>query len=77
MEDVYYPQDVLVGAESVDLFFLPESFSSFLAGLFPWEHLESMSRVLEEDWSIAFASTLMAFSTAFFQKFRSQPRTSN
>ena len=76
MKDVCFPLDVLAGAESVDLFFPLESFSSFLAGLFPLGHLESMSRVLAEDWSIAFASALTAFSTASSQEFRSRPRVS-
>ena len=76
MEDVCFPLDVSAGVELVDLFFPPESFSSFLAGLFSLGHLESMSRVLAEDWSIAFASALTAFSTASSQKFKSRPRVS-
>ena len=72
MEKDCFPLDVLVEGESMDLFFPLESFSSFLAGLFPLGHLESMSRVLAEDWSIAFASALTAFSTASSQEFRSR-----
>ena len=49
VEDVCLLLDVTVGAELVDLFFPPESFSFFLAGLFPLGHLESMSRVMEKD----------------------------
>ena len=72
MEDVCFPLNVSAEAELVDLFFPPESFSSFLAGLFPLGHLESMSRVIDKDWSIAFASTLTAFSMASFQESRSR-----
>ena len=43
---------------STGVFFL------LLSGLVPLGHFESMSRVLEEDWSIVFASALTAFSTA-------------
>ena len=64
MEEDYFPLDVSAEEESVDLFFLLESFSSFLAGLFPLGHLESMLRVLAEDWSIAFTFALTAFSMA-------------
>ena len=64
MEDVCFPLDMSAGAELVDLFFPPESFSSFLATLFPLGHLESMSQIMEKDWSITFASALTAFSTA-------------
>ena len=71
-----FPLDVLAEGESMDLFFPPEFFSSFLAGLFPLGYLESMSGVLAEDWSIAFASTLTVFSTASSQKFRSRLRAS-
>lgn len=60
----------------VDLVF-SESFSSFLAGLFPWEHLESILWVLEDDCSNVFTSALTAFSTASFQESKSRPRTSN
>ena len=49
MEDICFLLDMSVGAELIDLFFALESFSSFLTSLFPWEHLESMLRVLEED----------------------------
>ena len=45
---------MLAEGESVDLFFSLEFFPSFLVGLFPLGHLESMSRVLAEEWSIAF-----------------------
>ena len=64
MEEDCFPLNVSAERESVDLFFPLESLSSFLAGLFPLGHLESMLRVLAEDWSIAFASALTAFSTA-------------
>ena len=47
VEDVCFPLDMSARVESVNLFFLPESLSSFLVGLFPLGHLESMSRVLE------------------------------
>ena len=77
MEDDCFPLDVSAGTESVDLFFPLESFSSFLVGLFPQEHLESMSRVLAEDCSNIFASALTAFSTASFQESRFLPRVSN
>ena len=56
------------GVELVDLFF--ESFSSLLAGLFSWEHLESMSRVLAGDCNDAFAFALTAFLTASSQESR-------
>ena len=49
MEDICFSLDVSAGAESVDLFFPPESFFSFLAGLFPLGHLESMLRVMKKD----------------------------
>ena len=75
MEEDCFPLDVSAEAESVDLFF--ESFSSFLAGLFPQGYLESISRILEEDCSNAFASALTAFSTASSQESRSLPRASN
>ena len=64
MEEDCFPLDMSAEGELVDLFFLLASFSSFLAGLFPLGHLESMLRVLAEDWSIAFVSALTAFSTA-------------
>ena len=76
MEDVCFPLDVSAGAESVDLFFPPESFSPFLASLFPLGHLESMLRVMEKDWSIAFVSALTAFSMASSQESRSRLRVS-
>ena len=63
--------------ESVDLFFPLEFFSSFLAGLFPRGHLESMSQVLAEDCSNAFASVLTAFLTASSQESRFLPWASN
>ena len=66
MEDDCFPLDVSAGVELVDLFFPPGSFLSFF--LFLWGHLECMSRVLEEDCSIDFASALMAFSTASSQE---------
>ena len=75
MEEDGFLLDVSAEAESVDLFF--ESFSSFLAGLFPWGHLEFISRILEEDCSNAFASTLTAFLTASSQESRSLPQASN
>ena len=56
---------------------LPESFSSFIAGLFPWGHFESISRVPEGGCSNAFASASTAFSTASSQEFSSRPRASN
>ena len=71
MEDNCFPLDVSAGVNSVDLFF--ESFSSLLVGLFPQEHLESMSQVLAGDCSNAFASALTAFSTASSQESRSLP----
>ena len=77
MEEDCFPLDVSAEGESVDLFFLLESLSSFLAGLLPLGHLESMSRVLAEDWSIAFASALMVFLTASSQESRSWPQASN
>ena len=77
MEDDCFPLDVSAGTELVDLFFPLEFFSSFLAGLFPWGHFESMSLVLAEDCSNAFASALTAFSTAFSQESRYLPRASN
>ena len=77
MEDNYFPLDVSARIESVDLFFPPESFSSFLASLFPRRYLDSMSRVLAEDCSNAFASTLTAFLTASSQESRSLPWASN
>ena len=63
-------------AESLNLFFLPEFFS-FLAGLFSWGYLESISRVLEDDCSNAFAFVLTAFSTTSSQKSKFRPRVSN
>ena len=77
MEDNCFPLDVSAGTESIDLFFLLKSFSSFLAGLFPREHLESISRVLAEDCSNTFTSALTAFLTASSQESRSLPRASN
>ena len=77
MEDDCFPLDVLAKTESVDLFFLSESFSSFLAGLFSWGHLESMLWVPAEDCSNAFASALTVFSTASSQESRFLPQTSN
>ena len=56
--------DVSAEGELVDLFFPLEFFSSFLVGLFPLRLLKSMSRVLEENWSFAFAFALTAFSTS-------------
>ena len=64
MENDCFPLDMSAEAELVYLFFLPESFLSFLTGLFPWGHLESMSRVLEEDCSNAFTFALTVFLTA-------------
>ena len=61
----------------MDLFFISESFSSFLAGRFPREHRESMSRILEEDCNNAFTSTLTVFSTASSQESWFRPRVSN
>ena len=77
MEEDCFPLDVSAEGESVDLFFPLESLSSFLAGLLPLGQLKSMLRVLVEDWSIAFASALTAFSTASSQESRSRPRASN
>ena len=71
VEEDCFLLDVSTKGELVDLFFPLESFPSFLLGLFPLGHLESMSRVLAEDWSIAFASTLTAFSMTSSQEFRS------
>ena len=76
MEDDCFPLDISAKIESIDLFFPLESFSSFLAGLFPREYLESMSQVLAEDCSDVFASTLTAFSTASSQESRFLPRAS-
>ena len=76
-ENDCFPLDVLARLESVDLFFPPESFSSFLAGLFPRRQLESMSQVIARDCSDAFASALTDFLTASFQKSRSLLWTSN
>ena len=76
VEDDCFPLDMSIGAELIDLFF-SKSLTSFFAGLFPQGHLESILQVLEDDWSIVFASMLTAFSTAFFQKSRSRPQTSN
>ena len=77
MEEDCFSLDVSAKGELVDLFFLPESLSSFLASLFSWEHLESMSQILEVDCSNAFASALTAFSTASSQESWFQPRLSN
>ena len=51
--------------KSADLV-LPESFSSFLASLFSWGHLESILWVLEDDCSNVFISALTIFSTTSF-----------
>ena len=48
MEDDCFSLDMLVGVESMDLFF-PKNFSSFFAGLYPWGHLESILQVLDKD----------------------------
>ena len=72
-----FSTDVSAEGESIDLFFPPESFSSFLTGLFPWGHLESMSQILKEDYSNAFASALTAFLTASSQESLFRPRVSN
>ena len=77
MEEDCFLLDVSAEGESVDLFFPPESFSSFLAGRFPRGHRESMSRILAEDCSNAFASALTAFSTASSQESWFWPRVSN
>ena len=77
MENDCFLLDVLARTESMDLFFPPEFFSSFLAGLFPCGHLESMARVLAEDYSNAFASPLTAFLSASFQESKSLSRVSN
>ena len=77
VEDVCFPLDVSAGAVLVDLFFPPESFSTFLADLFPWIYLESMSRILEKDWKIAFTFALTTFSMASSQEFISQLQVSN
>ena len=77
VEEDCFPLDVSAEGELVDLIFLPESFSSFLTGLFPQWHLESMLQILEEDCSNAFASTLTAFSTASLQESWFRPRVSN
>ena len=76
MEEDCFPLDVSAKEVSVDLFFPLESFSSFLAGLFPLGHFESMLRVLARDWSIGFTSALTAFSTASSQEFRSRLQAS-
>ena len=76
MEEDCFPLNVLAEGESVDLFFPLESFSSFLADLFPLGHLESMSWVLVEDWSIAFASALTTFFTASSHEFKSRLQAS-
>ena len=68
MEEDCFLLDISAKGELMDLFFSPESFSSFLAGLFPRGHLESMSQILEEDCSNAFTSALTAFSTASSQE---------
>ena len=62
--------------ESAVLVFL-ESFFSFLAGLFPQGHFESISRVLEDDCNNAFFSALTAFSMASFQESSSWPQAFN
>ena len=77
VEEDYFLLDVSAEGESVDLFFLLESFSSFIVGLFFLGYPESMLRVLEGDWSITFAFALTAFSTTSFQEFRSWARASN
>ena len=77
MEEDCFPLDVSPERELVNLFFLPEFFSSFLAGLFPWGHLKSMLQILEEDCSNVFASALTDFSTASSQESWFQPRVSN
>ena len=61
MEENCFLLDVSAEGELVDLFFPPESFFSFLVGRFPRGHRESMLRILEEDCSNAFVSTLTAF----------------
>ena len=75
VEDDCFSLDVSAEAELIDLFF-SNSLSSVFAGLFPWRHLESILRVLEDNWSIVFVFTLAAFSTASSQKSRSRPRAS-
>ena len=75
VENDCFPLDVLARTGLVDLFFL-ESLSSFFVGLFPQRHLESILQMLKDDWSIAFASALMVFSTASSQESRSRPWTS-
>ena len=77
MEEACFPLDMSAEGESMDLFFPPESFSSFLAGRFPRGHRESMLRILEEDCSNAFASALTAFLTASSQESWFRPRVSN
>ena len=75
VEDDYFSLDVSAEAESVDLFFLLESFSSFF--FFSQGHLESILQVLEDDYSIAFASALTTFLTASSQESKSWPWVSN
>ena len=71
VEEDCFPLNVSAEGESVDLFFLLESFSSFLVGLFPLGHFKSMLRVLAQDYSITFVSALTAFFTTSFQEFKS------
>ena len=54
-----------------------KSFSSFFADLLLWGHLKSISRILKNDFSNTFASSLTAFSTTSSQESSSWPRASN
>lgn len=65
MENNYFLLDVSARAESMDFFF-PEFFFCFFMGMFPWGHLESILRVLEDDCRNVFAFVLIVFSMVSF-----------
>ena len=65
-----------MGGVSMNLGF-PESYSSIFTGLIFWGHFESILRMLEDDWSIAFTFVLTAFLMASFQESSSRLWASN
>ena len=70
------PLDTSIGGVLVDLIF-PKSFSSFFAGLYSQEYFKSISRVLEDGCSNAFASISTAFLIASSHKSSSPSRAFN
>ena len=76
LEDICFSRSTTAGRMSTDLFF-SASLSSFFTSLYLRRHLALISRVLKDDCSNAFASTLTAFLKAFSQESNSWPQASN